>query len=127
MWTFFETELNKRLSDLTESATNEDRVRSALLELLPSGEGSIDAVASKLGTSSRTLQRRLGMEGLRFQTVLEVTREALAKHYLRTSALSGAEISFLLGFKDPNSFFRAFNAWTGTTPERARLSLLGDH
>ncbi len=127
MWAFFETELNRRLSDLTESATSEDRVHSALLELLPSGEGSIDAVARKLGTSSRTLQRRLGTEGLTFQTVLDGTREALAKRYLRTSALSGAEISFLLGFKDPNSFFRAFNAWTGTTPERARRSLLGDH
>ena len=127
MWAFFETELNRRLSDLTESATNEDRVRSALLELLPSGEGSIDAVARKLGTSSRTLQRRLGTEGLRFQAVLEGTREALAKHYLRTSALSGAEISFLLGFKDPNSFFRAFNAWTGATPEQVRLNLVGDH
>ena len=39
--------------------------------------------------------------------------------------MSGAEISFLLGFKDPNSFFRAFNAWTGTTPERARRELSG--
>ncbi len=127
MWAFFETELNKRLSDLTESATSEDRVHSALLELLPSGEGSIDAVAKKLGTSSRTLQRRLGTEGLRLQTLLDGTREALAKHYLRTSDLSGAEISFLLGFKDPNSFFRAFSAWTGTTPERARRNLVGDH
>ena len=127
MWAFFETELNRRLSDLTGSATSEDRVHAALLELLPSGEGSIDAVAKKLGTSSRTLQRRLRTEGLGFQTVLDDTRETLAKHYLRTSALSGAEISFLLGFEDPNSFFRAFNAWTGTTPARARRNLFGNH
>lgn len=127
MWAYFEPELNRRLSDLTDSATSEDRVHSALLELLPSGDGSIDAVARKLGTSSRTLQRRLGAEGLRFQTVLDGTREALATHYLRTSALSGAEISFLLGFEDPNSFFRAFNAWTGTTPQQARSNFLADH
>ena len=100
-------------------------MHSALLELLPSGKCSLDVVAKKLGTSSRTLQRRLRTEGLRFKEVLDDTREALAKHYLRTSALSGAEISFLLGFDDPNSFSRAFNAWTGTTPERARRNLLG--
>ena len=30
------------------------------------------------------------------------------------------EISFLLGFEEPNSFFRAFNEWTGRTPETVR-------
>ncbi len=34
--------------------------------------------------------------------------------------MSGAEISFLLGFDDPNSFFRAFRAWTGETPDQVR-------
>lgn len=33
------------------------------------------------------------------------------------TALSAAEPSFLLGFEDPNSFYRAFQAWTGGTPE----------
>jgi hypothetical protein len=31
--------------------------------------------------------------------------------------MSGAEISFLLDFEDPDSFFRASNARTGETPE----------
>ena len=127
MWEFFEQDLKRRLSDLSESATTEERVRAALLELLPSGGASINAVAKKLGTSARTLQRRLKVEGYTFQNVLDQTREALAKHYLETSAMTGAEISFLLGFGDPNSFFRAFNTWTGTTPERARQDLIGLH
>ena len=38
---------------------------------------------------------------------------------------SSAEISFLLGYEDPNSFFRAFHAWTGQTPERARAATVG--
>ena len=44
-------------------------------------------------------------------------------HYLKTSTMSGAEISFLLGYEDPNSFFRAFHAWTGNTPETVRATL----
>ena len=127
MWEFFEEDLKKRLSDLNESATTEERVQATLLELLPSGGASIGEVAKKLGTSARTLQRRLKVEDSSFQTVLDNTREALAKHYLKTSAMTGAEISFLLGFEDPNSFFRAFNTWTGTTPERARQELVGVH
>jgi len=37
--------------------------------------------------------------------------------------MSGARISFLLGFEDPNSFFRALHRWTGSTPEQARRAL----
>lgn len=123
VWKSFEPHLRKRLSALDESATTADRVRAVLLELLPGGSASIDVVAQRLGTSSRTLQRRLGRESTSFQAVLAGTREELARHYLKTSDLTGAEISFLLGFEDPDSFFRAFHGWTGETPEQARRSL----
>ena len=48
---------------------------------------------------------------------------AVARHYLKSSNLTGAEISFLIGYDDPNSFFRAFHTWTGTTPEQTRRLL----
>ena len=80
MWQFFEPELRKRLSELDRSATTVDRVQAALLELLPSGQASIDPVSKKLGTSARTLQRRLNQEGKSFQALLNSTREDLAKH-----------------------------------------------
>jgi AraC-like DNA-binding protein len=51
------------------------------------------------------------------------TASALAVHYLKTSSMSGAEISFLLGFEDPNSFVRAFLTWTGNTPESVRATV----
>ena len=109
MWQFFGPDLQKRLAELDESATTADRVQAALLELLPGGTASIDPVSKKLGTSTRTLQRRLNHEGQSFQTLLNRTRENLATHYLQTSDISGAELSFLLGFEDPNSFLRAFH------------------
>lgn len=125
MWQFFEPDLRKRLSELDKSATTAVRVQAALLELLPGGQASIDSVSKKLGTSSRTLQRRLNQEGKSFQGLLNSTREDLAKHYLKNSDVSGAEISFLLGFDDPNSFFRAFHTWAGETPGQVRRVLQG--
>jgi AraC-like DNA-binding protein len=29
---------------------------------------------------------------------------------------AGPEIAYLLGFSEPNSFFRSFKRWTGKTP-----------
>jgi AraC-like DNA-binding protein len=80
----------------------------------------MDAIASRLAMSKRTLQRRLGEEGMTFQSLVNQTREALARHYLSQTTLSNGEISFLLGFEDPNSFFRAFHDWTGITPDVLR-------
>lgn len=122
MWQDFEPSLKQRLSALNLSATTAERVHAALLELLPSGAASVEAVCKKLGTSPRTLQRRLHDEGETFQVVLNRTREALARHYLKRPDLSATEISFLLGYEDPSSFSRAFAAWTGTTPEQMRAT-----
>jgi AraC-like DNA-binding protein len=35
--------------------------------------------------------------------------------------LSISEISHLLAYREPNSFFRAFQGWTGRTPQQVRL------
>jgi AraC-like DNA-binding protein len=122
MWNFFEPELRRRLSEVDADASFATRVRSSLLELLPSGRKSIDDVARTLGVSRRTLQRRLSQESTSYQNELDRTREQLARHYLANSTLSGAEISFLLGFEEPSSFVRAFHSWTGTTPNQIRTS-----
>ena len=122
MWKFFEPALRQRLADLEKHASTVERVRSALLEALPAGELSMQAVCKKLGLSTRTLQRRLQEEGSSFQQTLDALRNSLAHHYLHNSSMSGAEISFLLGFEDPNSFVRAFQTWTGSTPQAVRLA-----
>jgi AraC-like DNA-binding protein len=124
MWEFFEPELRRRLSELETGSTMSERVRAVLLEMLPAGEASVEAVALRLMVSPRTLQRRLREEGTSYQAVLNETREALARHYLSSSSLPAAEISFLLGYEDPNSFYRAFHGWTGETPEGVRTAAM---
>ncbi|HZD01310.1 MAG TPA: AraC family transcriptional regulator ligand-binding domain-containing protein [Actinomycetes bacterium] len=120
MWEFFEPELRRRLSELNEGAAMAERVRAALLELLPAGESTMQVVARHFAVSMRTLQRRLRDEQTSFQAVLNATRESLARHYLTESTMPAAEISFLLGYQDTNSFYRAFQSWTGQTPQQVR-------
>ncbi|MCB0168123.1 MAG: AraC family transcriptional regulator ligand-binding domain-containing protein [Anaerolineae bacterium] len=124
MWAILEPAFDQRMEDLNQEASFRDRVRACLLEILASGHYSVTYVASKLAISNRTLQRRLSDEGTTFQNVLDELREELARHYLFTTDYTSAEISFLLGYEEPNSFFRAFRAWTGQTPEIVRANRL---
>ncbi len=120
MWSIFEPELQKRMADITKTDQTTTRVRACLNELLASGQTSIDAVAAKLSMSSRTLQRRLRDEGTSFQQILSELRREMALHYLLKSDYSSQQIAFLLGYEETRSFFRAFRAWTGQTPEAFR-------
>ena len=123
MWSIFEPELRKRMDDLTRDSSFTERVRACLTEILASGHYSMSDVASKLAVSTRTLQRRLQAEDTSFQKELDSLREQLARHYLSNSEYSSGQIAFLLGYEEPNSFFRAFRNWTGQTPEVVRASL----
>jgi AraC-like DNA-binding protein len=122
MWRAFEPELRTRLAELDGSVRVGQRVRSALLEALPGGGVEMDAVAKMIGMSRRSLQRHLEAEGQTYKDLLQNTRLALAQHYLLKTELPTAEISYLLGFEEPTSFYRAFRVWTGQTPESVRLS-----
>ncbi|MFO6453093.1 MULTISPECIES: helix-turn-helix domain-containing protein [unclassified Aeromicrobium] len=123
MWRVFAPELRRRLYDLEVDATVADRVRAALLETLPAGDASIDAVTRSMAVSARTLQRQLRSEGTSFQSVLADTRASLARHYLGTGDLRTSQIAYLLGYADTNSFYRAFKTWTGSTPDAVRSEL----
>lgn len=123
MWRVFEPELRRRLSELDATATTAERLRAVLLELLPANAATIENAAERLGMSKRTLQRRLEDEGENFRALVNGTREGLARHYLSNTTMSGGEIAFLLGFEDPNSFYRAFQDWTGQTPDGARHAM----
>ncbi len=120
LWALFEPKLRRRLADLEGSATIAERVRAALLEALPSGSTSMDTIARKLTLSKRTLQRRIEAEATSYQQILDTTRIDLARHYRENTELSVEEISLLLGCSEPNSFYRAFRVWTGTTPDKLR-------
>ena len=104
----------------TEAASWAERARAALSKILPSGRASVADVAEALRLSTRSLQRHLRSEGTSFQRVLDDVRHDLAMGYLQTTELSIDEISFLLGYGDPNSFHRAFQGWSGMTPTSAR-------
>lgn len=126
-----DTELAAIFGDRAERLRNEaddprdavSRVRAALRRSLRGALPTLAELAQQLGTSERQLQRRLHEDGTSFRRVVDEVRSELARAHLRDPALEVAEISFLLGFSHPNSFFRAFKRWTRSSPEVYRGTL----
>src|SRR5262249_48835345 len=94
-----------------DHAQTSHRARELIISRLPDGEPRRDEIASALGMSERTLQRRLEDEGTSFMQLLDNTRRELAEQYLGRLHLSLAQAAYLLGFADQSSFFRACKRW----------------
>jgi len=71
-----------------------------------------------LGTTERSLQRKLTEMNTSYQEQLNGLRKEAAIAYLQAGEYPQSEIAYLLGFSDPASFNRAFKRWTGMPPGR---------
>ncbi|MEW6642154.1 MAG: AraC family transcriptional regulator [Pseudomonadota bacterium] len=80
----------------------------------------IEEAAHRLGMSQRTLRRRLVAEGVSYAGLLNETRAAMAKTYLRDTLLAVEDIADRVGYRDPSNFRQAFLQWTAMTPSQYR-------
>ncbi|WP_415920133.1 helix-turn-helix domain-containing protein [Tateyamaria sp. SN6-1] len=122
-WAQLEPGFRRQISQQKTETTVTARLRVALTEMLPAGQSNVGDAAQRLAISARSLQRHLKQDGTTYQLELNSAREALARQYLSASDLNIDEISFLLAYRDPNSFYRAFQAWTGQTPGAFRAAV----
>lgn len=78
-------------------------------------------VAEMLGTTPRTLIRRLEEDETTFQAIKDGLRRDIAIRDLRDGRKNVEEISQDLGFSSAANFHRAFRRWTGAAPGSYRL------
>jgi AraC-like DNA-binding protein len=97
-----------------------DNVRTVTRALLPLGYPTVERVSVALGTSTRTLQRKLHEADMTYSQLVDECRLAAACPLLETTSLRLAEISSKLGFADPGSFTRFFVRVTSETPRDYR-------
>ena len=90
--------------------------------LVQSTEGlpDIATVAKQMNISERTLRRRLKEESTSFRAVLDDVRNRVARRYLDETGLEVVVIASLLGYSEPENFYRAFARWNGMTPAEYR-------
>ena len=100
-----------------------DDLGRVLASMLAAEPLTVDDVGSRLGVSSRTLQRRLHNEGTSFAEVLEQLRRREAERLLRDRRLTVEAIAARLGYSEPSTFYRAFRRWRRTSPGAFRAQM----
>jgi len=115
-----EQHADRLLDQLPQQEEIVEQVRKAISRTLRDGEPSIESISTQLGSSSRTLQRRLQEAGTRFRVELNLVRYELAQAYLRDPRLQIVDIAMLLGYSEHSAFTRAFKEWNGKTPQEIR-------
>jgi AraC-like DNA-binding protein len=119
----------KHLLNLCETLLQQDRAASPG-DLLQRVNAAIRArvgrwpamveVAEQLGMSERTLRRRLQELGTDYQREIDAVRHQLALQLLEKPEITVEQMAAVLGYSEAVSFRRAFQRWTGKTPQAWR-------
>ena len=91
------------------------RVRLKILQGLTNDAANIDAVASSLHMSPRSLQRKLQAEGYSFREIFKEARKELVLEYVEHPDLSATQIAYMLGFSGIAPFATSFRSWFGVS------------
>lgn len=100
-------------------------VRAALKDAGPPFP-TFEAICRRVGSSARTLRRRLGEEGTGYQQLLDEARFSWAKRALEFSRRPVTQIAYELGYSAPSNFTRAFRRALGTSPSQFRTNARAD-
>ncbi|HTN89596.1 MAG TPA: AraC family transcriptional regulator [Sorangium sp.] len=103
-----------------------DAVQHQIVRALSSAGGGIPSlplVARALGTTERTLRRRLEVEGTSFRRLVEEVRRERASSLLQRATTSVTEVALQLGFADTTAFSHACQRWFGCAPRELRSCL----
>ncbi len=106
--------------DTAHSTTMADRAKRVIETLLSNRRCTAAFVASRLGISRRTLNRRLEAEGTSFLELLNSVRKDIASRQVANTQRSFAEIADLLGFGSASAFSTWFRGQFDITPRQFR-------
>jgi AraC-like DNA-binding protein len=125
----YERFTRQRFLVASERSTWANRVRQMLLVADHPARVELDALASSWNMSARSARRRLEDERITFKDLREAVCMELAANWIVQYGRRSPSIAASLGYREVNSFRRAFKRYFGTTPAqfRGQGSVLSDH
>lgn len=117
-------EAERRLGRLHRPASYTAEVRCFLRSQPPGSFPDLLAAARSLRLGTRTLRRRLEVEGTSYRALLQLQRYEVACTLLRDPKLAVHQVAGQLGYADASAFDRAFKRWARCSPRQYRKSAL---
>ncbi|MEN8976482.1 helix-turn-helix transcriptional regulator [Acinetobacter baumannii] len=116
-------EVSQKISTLLKNSHNKyanqsSSIKDKVIYILECYKDQIPSeiiIAKQLNMHERTLRRKLKLEGETFRNIITNYKKEKAIKLLMEKRLTQKQIALHLGFKDTNSFGRAFKIWTGKT------------
>jgi AraC-like DNA-binding protein len=105
------------------SPTTAEVVRRLLAQALGSAPVDMGAVARRLQTHPRTLQRRLSEEGAAFESLLDAVRRDAVHRLITTTEIPFTQITAMVGLAEQSALSRAVRRWFGVSPSELRKSV----
>ena len=97
-----------------------EKIRQKIKEVDDSKMPNLEEISAELHTTSRTIRRKLKMEGITFQEILTMELSKKSIQLLQTTNLTVEQIADRIGYGESSSFIHAFKRWTGKTPKYYR-------
>lgn len=97
-----------------------EQVRRVLHNAVLTRHCSAEEVAALFSMHSRTLHRRLKVEGTTYQSLVDETRYHISRQMLESSDAALSQVADVLGYTDVRTLNRAFKRWSGSTPAQWR-------
>jgi AraC-like DNA-binding protein len=120
--------VERHLNNLAPGGGADAAWAAVVAQMLRSVEGrqlTLKSVATQLGVSERTVDRRLAQEGVRFGSLCEDVMFERARALLSDGSTSVAQAAQRLGYRDAANFSRAFRRREGISPSDYQRRIAG--
>lgn len=98
-------------------------LRLAIRPYLGDPKTTLPFAAELMGTSPRSLQRRLRESGRTYSQVVQDARFEIARELLAETSVKMIDVAMMTGYENPQHFSRAFRRLSGMTPTTYRRSI----
>jgi len=92
------------------------RVEALVARRLGRAEVTIEAIASEMNMSVRSLRRHLAEEGKSFRQILQAHRRVAIEAVLSSNGARLSDLANRMSYSDSAVLSRAFKSWTGLSP-----------
>lgn len=100
-----------------------DQVVRVLRARVIFADATLEIVAKDLRMQSRTLNRRLQVEGTSFRDLLNQAQFDVARTLLAGTGMAVTDLALALGYADTSAFTHAFRRWAGAAPSEWRAQV----